>query len=81
MREDSWEWYYRSGEPSPLERVIIVCKAKGCNLVMNYHELHWREATESEIRYINVYKVFFVGVCPDCWEAEQTQEEENEEDQ
>lgn len=81
MKEESWEYYYWMGEPSPMRKVAITCY--DCDMVQNFHEKFWRAATAEEIRYIRLINFFYAGYCEICWKKKQEkkkkQEEEDEE--
>lgn len=68
MKEGTWEWYWYDGEPSPMERVTIICQ--DCrSACMGYHERKWREVTRSDQFYAKEINFYYLGLCPACWET------------
>ncbi len=75
VNNDSWEWYWYEGQPSPMERVCIFCR--DCKRVMSYHSLVWREATREDIFYARSLDFQYVGICPECYDKKQETENED----
>jgi len=68
MKNGSWEEFYYDGEPSPMERVIIICR--DCrSTCMGYHERKWREVTRGDMFYSKMINFYYLGICPECWEV------------
>ena len=83
MKEESGEFEYYKGEPSPLEDVLFLCIAQQCDLVMDYHGTQFRRSTYEDGRSIRK-NGFLPTYCPrhqrlyDYLKKEQERDEENQ---
>ena len=77
--DESGEFDYYKGNPSPLEGLVIWCRSAHCHMVLPYHETKWREKTDEDVKWFRENHGLG-GFCPPCWAMVQALKEEQEED-
>lgn len=79
--DESGEYQYFAGEPSPLEGVVFYC-ISNCRMILRYHSQYWEEVSQADHDSYYHNGLGIRSHCPDHWNMikglKQKQEDDDE---